>query len=54
MQFFDRAPYVQVTFEEFRRFAVMLPEQQLQEENILCSWMDSADWMEGVEYRKVH
>ncbi len=42
---------MQVSFEEFRRFAVLLPERQLAKERILATWVDSADWMEGVEYR---
>ena len=41
----------QVSFDEFRRFAVLLPERQLAKERILATWIDSADWMEGVEYR---
>ena len=45
------APEAQVSFEEFRRFAVLLPERQLAKERILATWIDSADWMEGVEYR---
>ena len=40
-----------MTFEEFRRFVIMLPEQQLRKDRILVSWVDSADWMDGIEYR---
>ena len=42
---------VKVAFDEFKRFVVMLPEHQLQKGGILRSWIDSADWMEGIEYR---
>ena len=41
----------QVSFDEFRRFAVLLPERQLAKERILATWIDSAGWMEGIEYR---
>jgi hypothetical protein len=48
----ERGSYTpQVSFDEFRRFAVLLPERQLAKERVLVTWLDSADWMEGIEYR---
>jgi len=44
---------VQIDYEEFRRFVVLLPANQLSEDGIVSSWIDSADWMSGIEYRRV-
>lgn len=41
----------QIDFEEFQRFVVLLPASQLSEGGIVTSWIDSADWMSGIEYR---
>ena len=41
----------QIDYNEFRRFVVLLPSNQLSGGNIVSSWIDSADWMAGVEYR---
>ena len=46
-----RPSLLEVTFDEFRRFVVLLPEKQLRSDSILLSWSESADWMEGIEYR---
>lgn len=41
----------QISYDEFRRFVYLLPESQVSKSNILYSWVDSADWVEGIEYR---
>jgi hypothetical protein len=43
---------LQIDYEEFRRFVVLLPANQLSQGGIVSSWIDSADWMSGVEYRR--
>jgi hypothetical protein len=42
---------MQIDYEEFRRFVVLLPANQLSHGGIVSSWIDSADWMSGIEYR---
>lgn len=44
---------MQIDYEEFRRFVVLLPANQLSQGGIVSSWIDSADWMAGIEYRFV-
>jgi EF hand len=42
----------QIDYHEFRRFCSMLPSSQIaQQDKILYCWVDSADWISGVEYR---
>lgn len=43
---------VQIDYEEFRRFVVMLAANQLSHGGIVTSWIDSADWVAGIEYRR--
>jgi hypothetical protein len=45
---------LQIDYEEFRRFVVLLPANQLSQGGIVSSWIDSADWMSGIEYRQAH
>ncbi|KAK9805412.1 hypothetical protein WJX73_002357 [Symbiochloris irregularis] len=47
----DRDGDDQINYNEFRHFVYLLPENQISRDNILFSWVDSADWMDGIEYR---
>lgn len=35
-----------------RRFVVLLPQNQLSDGGIITNWIDSADWVTGIEYRR--
>mmetsp|Transcript_9066 Transcript_9066/g.27222 ORF Transcript_9066/g.27222 Transcript_9066/m.27222 type:complete len:424 (+) Transcript_9066:234-1505(+) len=41
----------QIDLDEFRRFVVLLPQNQLSGGGIITNWIDSADWATGIEYR---
>ncbi|PSC76347.1 calcium-binding mitochondrial carrier S -1 [Micractinium conductrix] len=43
-----------ISYGEFRRFVVMLPGAQLTRSNIMWAWLDSSDWLDGMEYRLGH
>lgn len=47
----DRDGDGQIDLHEFRRFAVLLPQNQLSQKSIITNWIDSADWISGIEYR---
>lgn len=40
-----------ITFEEFCRFACMLPRNQIENNNVAFCWVDSADFMDGLAFR---
>eukprot|EP00892_Ulva_mutabilis_P000936 jgi/Ulvmu1/10843/UM007_0017.1 len=40
-----------ITFEEFCRFACMLPRNQIENNNVAFCWVDSADFMDGHAFR---
>ena len=35
-----------------RRFVVLLPQNQLSHRGVITNWIDSADWVTGIEYRR--
>lgn len=47
----DRNCDEQITFEEFCRFACMLPRNQIENNNVAFCWVDSADFMDGLAFR---
>ncbi|BDA49691.1 Calcium-binding mitochondrial carrier protein SCaMC-1 [Coccomyxa sp. Obi] len=40
-----------ISYEEFRRFALLLPSSQVNGASIVLDWMDCTSWADGVEYR---
>lgn len=40
-----------ITFEEFCRFACMLPRNQIENNNVAFCWVDSADFTDGLAFR---
>lgn len=51
IQLLDRDGDGQIDLHEFRRFVVLLPQNQLSHGGIIASWSDSADWVTGIAYR---
>ncbi len=43
-----------ISYAEFKRFAVLLPQNHMRGRGILAAMMDSADWHESMEYRLCH
>lgn len=43
-----------IGYEEFKRFVLLLPGAQVSNDNILAAWVDSASWVESMEYRLNH
>lgn len=50
----DRDGDARIDFEEFGRFVVLLPGSQARAAGITSAWLDSADWVESMEYRLSH
>ncbi|KAK9813123.1 hypothetical protein WJX72_009417 [[Myrmecia] bisecta] len=51
IQLLDRNKDGVITYDEFRRFVCLLPAAQVVNHNTLFCWVDSADYMDGVECR---
>jgi hypothetical protein len=51
IQLLDRNHDKTITINEFLRFACMLPAVQLKNDNIAFCWVDSTDYVDGMEFR---
>lgn len=51
IQLLDRNKDRKITYQEFVRFACLLPETQLANDNVAFCWVDSADYVDGMECR---
>ena len=51
IELLDRNHDRRVTFAEFVRFACLLPEGQVANDNVAFCWVDSADFVDGLESR---
>ncbi|KAK9795508.1 hypothetical protein WJX73_001295 [Symbiochloris irregularis] len=51
VQMLDSRNQGEVTFQDFCRYITMLPDAQVTHDNVLYCWIDSADWLHGIEYR---
>lgn len=47
----DRDGDGQIDLDEFKRFVILLPQNQLSHGAIISTWLDSADWSTGIAYR---
>ncbi|GAB4821098.1 hypothetical protein N2152v2_008144 [Parachlorella kessleri] len=43
-----------INYQEFRRFAILLPGAQVNRRKLVAAWVDSADWVDCMEYRLNH
>lgn len=51
MRLLDENKDDQISYSEFKRFALLLPANQVRGRGILIAMLDSADWHESTEYR---
>lgn len=51
IQLLDKNKDHRITYTEFVRFACLLPETQLANGNVAFCWVDSADFVDGIESR---
>lgn len=51
MRLLDNNEDDRISYSEFKRFAVLLPANQVRGRGILIAMLDSADWHESTEYR---
>lgn len=51
IELLDRSQDRCITYGEFLRFAAMLPAPQVDNGNVAFCWVDSADYVDGVEFR---
>ncbi|KAK9838222.1 hypothetical protein WJX84_010632 [Apatococcus fuscideae] len=47
----DRDHDGRVSFDEFQRYICLLPAAQVVHHNVIYCWLDSSDWVDGIEYR---